>query len=423
MSQSPEARAPNQGGLAFGAIRHRDFRVYFAASSLAMTGDSIEHVISYWMIFQVFHSPALAGFAVISHWLPFLLFSVYIGSLADRFDCRKLIQLAHGLLMLVSLAWGVLFLTGRLEAWHSVALLIIHGIAGAIFDPAGMLIIHDIVGQEHLQSAIRLSVSARQLAILLGPAVGGGLMLLVGPGWGLVLNVLLSLPLIIVMALTARTGHTRDGGPAPRASGLGLGESARVFLEVRGDRRVALMIVLAGVTSLLVGNAYQAQMPEFAQHFGADKGGARYSALLAANAAGAITGALLLESTGTLQPKARTAIVCAALWSAAIGLFPVAPSYGVALTILFIAGALNIAFAAMAQTIVQLMAPPALRGRVVGLFGMAHLGLRVGSGVSVGLLGSVIGVYWALSLSAGALLLVVLGLLILDIATGRPRRY
>ena len=387
-----------------------------------MTGDSIEHVISYWVIFQVFHSPALAGFAVISHWLPFLLFSVFVGSLADRFDCRKLIQLAHGLLILVSLAWGVLFLTGRLEAWHAVVLLIIHGIAGTIFDPAGMLIIHDIVGSEHLQSAIRLSVSSRQLAILLGPAVGGGLMLLFGPGWGLVLNALVSLPLIIVMALTVYTGHTREGSPTRRAAGLGLGESARVFLEVRGDRRVVLMIVLAGVTSLLVGNAFQAQMPEFAQHFGVDKGGANYSALLAANAAGAITGAMLLESTGILQPKVRTAIVCAALWSATIGLFPLASSYGVALAILFVAGALNIAFAAMAQTLVQLLAPPALRGRVIGLFSMAHLGLRVGSGVSVGLLGSLIGIYWSLGLSAGVLLLVVLGLLILDIAAGRRRR-
>lgn len=387
-----------------------------------MTGDSIEHVISYWVIFQVFHSPALAGFAVISHWLPFLLFSVFVGSLADRFDCRKLIQLAHGLLILVSLAWGVLFLTGRLEAWHAVVLLIIHGIAGTIFDPAGMLIIHDIVGQEHLQSAIRLSVSSRQLAILLGPAVGGGLMLLFGPGWGLVLNALVSLPLIIVMALTVYTGHTREGSPTRRAAGLGLGESARVFLEVRGDRRVALMVALAGVTSLLVGNAFQAQMPEFAHHFGVDNEGAKYSALLAANAAGAITGALLLESTGTLQPKVRTAIVCAALWSATIGLFPLASSYGVALAILFVAGALNIAFAAMAQTLVQLLAPPALRGRVIGLFSMAHLGLRVGSGMSVGLLGSLIGIYWSLGLSSAVLLLVVLGLLILDIAAGRRRR-
>src|SRR5262249_56120759 len=89
-----------------------------------MTADNIEHVISYWVIFQVFHSPALAGFAVISHWVPFLLFSVYAGALADRHDCRKLIQAGQILFMVASLAWGLLFLTGALRVWHAVVILL-----------------------------------------------------------------------------------------------------------------------------------------------------------------------------------------------------------------------------------------------------------------------------------------------------------
>ena len=83
---------------------------------IGMTAESVEHVVSYWVIFQTFHSPTLAGFAIISHWVPYLLFSVYAGALADRFDCRKLIQIAQGILMLVSLGWGALFLTGTLRA-------------------------------------------------------------------------------------------------------------------------------------------------------------------------------------------------------------------------------------------------------------------------------------------------------------------
>lgn len=422
MSQPTQARPADQGGLAFGALRHRDFRWFFVAAVLGMAGDQIEHVISYWVIFQAFHSPTLAGFAVISHWLPFLLFSVYAGSLADRFDCRRLLQISQGLYMLISLAWGALFLFGALQVWHAVVLLLLHGIAGTVLDPASQLIIYDIVGPDHLQSAIRLSVSGRQLAILLGPAIGGGLMLFLGPSLGLLTNVLIYVPLIVLMAIVSYTGHTHEAARARRVAGLGLREAARVLHEVSRDRRITSMIALAGVTSLLVGNAFQAQMPEFAHHFGADKVGFRYSALLAANAAGAIVGSLLLESTGLLRPKVRTAIVCAALWCLAIGLFPAAPTYGVALSILFLAGLLNITFAAMAQTLVQLLAPTALRGRAIGLFNMSGLGLRVGSGMSVGVLGSVIGIYWSLSLSAGALLLVVLGLLILDIAAGRRGR-
>src|SRR6516165_11456581 len=76
----------------FAALRHPGYRAQFVTYFLAMMADNIEHVISYWVVFQKFHSPALAGFGVLSHWLPFLLFSVASGALADRFDPRRLIQ-------------------------------------------------------------------------------------------------------------------------------------------------------------------------------------------------------------------------------------------------------------------------------------------------------------------------------------------
>ena len=92
----------------FAALRQPVFRGYFLCAALAMMADSIEHVISYWIIFQEFHSPTLGGIAILTHWLPFLFFSVYSGALADRFDPRRIIQLGMVFFMLVSAAWGVL---------------------------------------------------------------------------------------------------------------------------------------------------------------------------------------------------------------------------------------------------------------------------------------------------------------------------
>src|SRR5499425_2920326 len=183
----------------FAALHVPDYRRYFAWSLIAMTADNIEHVISYWVIFHVFHSPALAGFAVISHWVPFLLFSLYTGALADRYDCRRLIQISQSLFMLASLAWGLLFLAGKLQMWHAVVLLVIHGAAGVVGAPATQLMIHDMVPPEDLPSAIRLNASSRYLSILLGPAVGGGLMLLLGPAWGLLANVHFYLPFTLFL--------------------------------------------------------------------------------------------------------------------------------------------------------------------------------------------------------------------------------
>ena len=102
---------------------------------LAMMADNIEHVISYWLLYQKFQSPVLAGFAVLSHWTPFLLFAVYFGALADRFDCRKVIQVAQIMYMGVSAAWAFLFYTDTIEVWHACVLLVIHGMAGVLWGP------------------------------------------------------------------------------------------------------------------------------------------------------------------------------------------------------------------------------------------------------------------------------------------------
>src|SRR5207244_3866096 len=334
-------------------LHARDYRRYFALSLLAMTADNIEHVISYWVIFQKFHSPTLGGFAVISHWVPFLLFSVYTGALADRYDCRKLIQIGQGLFMLASLTWGVLFLTDTLRVWHAAAILLIHGAAGVVLGPAAQLIIHDMVGPASLPSAIRLNASARYLAILMGPALGGGLMLALGPAWGILVNVLLYVPFTIFLLTVRYTGHSRRRGE-PEPVRFGLGETWALFRDLR-DRRLVTMIVLGGATSFFVGNAFQAQMPEYAHHLGADEAGTWYSVLLAANAAGAIIGAVLLESVSFIQVSARTAIGCAAVWGVVMALFPAAQSYPAAVALLVLAGTFNIAFTSMAQTIIQLL--------------------------------------------------------------------
>jgi MFS family permease len=164
----------------FAALRHPGYRAYFFGAAIAMMADSIEHVISYWILFQKFESQALAGFAVVSHWLPFLLFSLYSGALADRFDPRRLIQLGMALFMLASLGWALLFLFDVLEMWHAVALLTLHGFAGVLWTPAAQLFIHQLVGERELHSAIRLTVTARWLGLLAGPAVGGAILLLMG---------------------------------------------------------------------------------------------------------------------------------------------------------------------------------------------------------------------------------------------------
>jgi hypothetical protein len=134
--------------------------------------------------------------------------------------------------------------------------------------------------------------------------------------------------------------------------------------------------------------------------------------LLAGNAAGAVLGAVLLETVAMLRPTTRAAMLFAAGWAVAMGLFPLASGYVTAVTLLVLAGMFNIAFTSMAQTLVQLLAPPDARGRMVGLFNTAILGLRAGSGVTIGVVGAVIGVHWSLMLSAAVVVAITTALLL-----------
>ena len=378
-------------------------------------GDNIEHVISYWLLFQKFHSPVLGGFAVISHWTPFLFFSVYFGALADRHDCRRVIQAGQLMYASVSLTWGILFLTDTIQVWQACVLLVIHGMAGVLGGPGSQLIIHDIVGREYLQSAVRLNSTARQLGILLGPAVGGATMLFFGPPMGLFINVLMFTPMIILMFILPYTGHGRDEGMSAKAPRLSFTGAIQLMRETSANPTILSMILLGGATSLLVGNAFQAQMPEFAHDFGHDKQDVAYSMLLGANAAGAVVGGVLLEGRGLLKASARNAAICSILWCLVITGFAATTSYPLAIALLFCAGILNLAFISMAQTLVQLRAPGQLRGRLIGLFNMSHNGLKAFSGVTVGVIGGLIGIHWSLAISAMILLAVTVALFALVI--------
>lgn len=405
-STSPQHAPSTQS---FAALRHQAFRAYFVTSALAMMADSIEHVISYWIMFEKFHSPALGGFAVVSHWLPFLLFSVYSGALADRFDPRRIIQFGMLCFIVASLGWGFFFVTDTLEMWHAMVLLVIHGFAGVLWVPASQLLIHDIVGPERLQSAVRLNATARMLGILLGPAVGGGLMLALGPSYGILANALIYLPLVLWLWKTPFTPRSDASHAAPAVRGLA--DIVAAIRDIAGNRTIVSMTLLAGGASLFVGNAYQAQMPEFAHDLGHGNADIAYSMLLAADAAGALIAGFVLESRGLLQARPKTAFVLAMLWCCAIGGFAAAGSYPLAFVLLFIAGFLQLSFSAMAQTLVQMHAPAHIRGRVIGLYNMSSLGLRAFAGVTVGLMGSLIGIHWSLALSATALLAIIIGLL------------
>jgi MFS family permease len=404
-----DSSAPAASGArprAFASFSNRDFRIYLLSATAAMMGDNIEHVISYWVIFKQFDSPALGGFAVISHWVPYLFFAGFSGALADRFDIRRLIQIGMLMLLGVSVGWGAMFLTDSVTLWKAMALLVIHGFAGVLWIPASQVLIHQIVEAPQLPSAVRLSSTGRYLGFLVGPAVGAGLLLEFGPAHGILINALIYLPLFVWL-IAAPYGRAAPNWRPGSAALKGFADIWSTMRVVARDRVLLSMTLLIGAASFFVGNAYQAQMPGFARDLGHGRADFSYSMLLAADAAGGLAGGLLLETRAMLLPRARTAYLLALIWCCALIGFALANVYAVAICLLFVAGFVELAFNSMAQALVQMNAPADIRGRVIGVFSMSAMGLRTFSGLSVGLLGASVGIHRSLAWSATGLLILI----------------
>ena len=414
--------------VSFIALRSSGGRAYLGGTALVMMADAIEHVISYWILFEKFQSPVLGGIAVITHWAPFLLLSIYTGALADRFDPRRIIQIGMVLFMLTSLGWAVLFLTDTLTWWNATILLTLHGLAGVFWSPAAQLLIHDIVGSAQLQSAIRLLAMARTLGLLAGPAVGGLMLIWLSPATGLFINILIYIPLTLWLWKAPYGPKFRVEDPAtPRKPipSRTFSDFAATIRKVASNHVIVSMTLLAGLASFFVGVAIQPLMPAFSAHLGAEaaKGAAavaashdghghaallgastRYSMLMSANAAGAVAAGLILELRGLLPPAPRTAIILTSLWALSLMGFAATSNFTVAILFLFAAGFLQLTYQAMTQTLVQMNAPADLRGRVIGLYQTSALGMMTFSGVTVGFGASLMGIHWALIASTAMLL-------------------
>jgi MFS family permease len=209
----------------------------------------------------------------------------------------------------------------------------------------------------------------------------------------------------IVMARTAFTGHTRDVPDPTATPRVGLLNSFRLLGQLRSNRLLVSMIVLAGLVAITIGGALQVAMPTFANDLGAGTAGLAYGVLLFANGIGGVVGGFVLEATGWLKPSARSATIATVAFGAMILVFALTHSYAIAIVALVIAGVANIASMSITQSIVQLEAPADDRGRVYGVYGVFASGLRTGNGVTLGVLGALLGI--PLSIAICAALLVV----------------
>jgi MFS family permease len=297
-----------------------------------------------------------------------------------------------------------------------MVLLVIHGLASALWQPANQVMLYDLVGADVLPSAVRLMATGLQIGMLVGPAIGAVLLFTVGPVWGLVINALLYAPFIVYLFRLPFDGHTRARRSVVR---LGLGDTVRVLRELPKYPTVLILVVLQGAVAVLFGTALMPLLPAFGDALGVGESGPGYGLLLVAMAIGAVAGGLGLEAIGRIQPTLRLAIGSTVVLALSILVFTLSESFAVALPALVVAGLASIVSGSTSQSIVQLEAPEDQRGRFVGVYGTTSMGLRLASGLIVAGIAAALGVELGIAIPAAALALVAIALLAI---TGARRR-
>ncbi|UFU04984.1 MFS transporter [Ruania halotolerans] len=387
------------------ALRVRNYRFYVGSMALTSTCGWAARVVQDWLVLELSGSAALVGLTVALQFAPMLLFGLFGGVLADRYDRRKILSVTQSLFGLFTLVLGVLTLLGVVEVWHVLLAAFAGGMTIVVDNPARQAFLHEIVGPAHLRRAISLNTSVFQLGALIGPAFAAGLIALVGNGWAFIANSL-ACGVAAWFIVSMRRSQMYPVPKLVRAKG----QLREGLAHVRGRPEILWTCVLVGfvaLTGVNMATVLAAYADEVVQI-----GASGYGLLTSTLALGAITGAMLAGRARRL--RLRTLVLGAAgvgvlqLVAAAVG------SLWLFMVVLYLMGMTCLLYLTRSNTMVQTSADPAMRGRVLSLYVLINMGAQAASGLLIGWVVELAGVHAGLAACAAGPLTgaVVVGLIL-----------
>ncbi len=377
------------------SLRHRNLRLFFSGQAVSLAGTWMQTVAQGWLVWRLTGSSRMLGAVSFLGSVPVFLFGVFAGSLADRFPRRRLVLITQTNAIVQAAILAAVTLGGVVRPWHVLLLAAMLGMTYAFEIPARQALLADIAGED-MPNAIALNSSIVNLARVVGPALAGWIVALVGEGWCFALNALSFLG-------TYRALLLMDPPAQPPATG---GRRAHLLagLAYAGKTsHVRALLALLACSSVFA-MPYQALLPAVASDV-LRGGAALYGTLLATAGAGALGGAILLLLRKGLRGLGRRVGVGASLLGA--GVIGVGLSRSPALTAvaLAVAGFGFITQMASTMTLLQGLAPADMRGRVMGLFSTLFVGVTPFGALAAGYVAGRIGVPRTLALG-GAVVLV-----------------
>lgn len=375
----------------FAAFSVHNFRLYFGGQVVSVSGAWMQRVAQSWLVLELTGSGAAVGALTAVQFLPILLFAPRGGLVADRMDKRRLLYVTQSLASLIALTLGVLVLTDVVELWMVFTLALALGLVGSVDNPTRHSFVMEMVGRSRLANAVALNSVLVNSARVVGPAVGGLLIVTVGIGWCFVINSASYLVFITAISMM-RTNDIDRAEPEVKQRGQ-LRDALRYVSHHPVLRSTLVMSAVIG----LFAYEFEVVLPLLARFtFGGDAD--TFGAMFAAMGIGAVIGGLFVATKGRTSPPAI--VVAATALASTIAATAFAPNVWIAYAMLVMVGMSSSAFLTMSNSVLQLESSPQMRGRVVGLRATAILGARPIGAPVVGWIGEHLGPRWALALGA-----------------------
>ncbi len=351
---------------ALAAFFYRDFRVLWFGAFSSTVGTWMQKVAQSWLVFDLTKSSFYLGLDDFLGQLPILLFTLLGGVIADRYERRRLLIGSQYVQMATAFALAALVFQGRVHISHILALSFTAGLAQAFGGPAYQAMIPSLVDKKDLANAIALNSIQFNLARVFGPLLAGAAMAAVGPAGCFALNGL-SFLLVIVALLSLSVTHIPPAERKPILHELRGG-----FAYARSEPTIIALTVLASMTTFR-GLPLLTFLPVFAREvFHRDIGG--YIGLMAFSGLGAVVGALIVAWLGRFRHMGLVLLVVQLTFGFLITGFAASRVYWLSSVLLFFGGMALLMVFSMTTSLVQLIVPDHLRGRVVSIYMVAFRG-------------------------------------------------
>ena len=381
-----------------GVLRHRNFALFWFSLVISHSGTWMQILVVGWLTDEMTRSAFWVGMVAAARGVPMVVLPFFGGVVADRMDRRTLLWITQVSQALLGLVLAIIVAADVAQVWHFAVIAMLASIAGAFDQPTRQAIVPALVPREDLRKAIALHAVVFTGGALLGPAIAGLLVPVIGAAGVLFINAASTLPVFVALALL----NLPPFKPRPREAVL---KSVRDGLRFAFSRELIVLVLLVSAVASLFGRSFQQLAPVFAREvLFADVTGLGW--LIAAPGLGSVIGAFVVASVNWLPANGRLAGIAVAGYLAALVGFAVSTSLGLSLVLLVLVGLLITVFSACVRTMLQLEATEAYYGRVMSLNTITFIGLSPVGALVIGSIAETVGIQAATLIGAAVVVTV-----------------